>query len=200
MKIALFGATGTIGSRIAKEATSRGHSITAISRKGAVRADAANADEVANAVRGHDAVVNATGPGRDEPTATLGAVARGLIDGLRKAGVKRLLTVGGAGSLEVAPGKRLVDTPQFPAAWKPVALAHAATLDDYRKSELDWTYLSPAAMIAPGERTGKYRTGLDKLLVDTKGESRISAEDFAIAVVDELEKNQNLRRRFTVGK
>lgn len=199
MKIALFGAGGTIGSRIAKEAAKRGHSVTPISRKGQVRADATKPEEVAKAVRGHDAVVNATGPQAGEPVESLAAVARGVIEGAKKGGVKRLLVVGGAGSLEVAPGKRLVDTPQFPAAWKPVALAHAGTLDLYRKSDLDWTYLSPAALIAPGERTGKYRTGSDQLLTDAKGESRISAEDFAVAVVDELEKNRNVRKRFTVA-
>ncbi|HLZ57791.1 MAG TPA: NAD(P)H-binding protein, partial [Ktedonosporobacter sp.] len=109
------------------------------------------------------------------------------------------IVVGGAGSLEVAPGLHLVDTPDFPAAWKPTALAHRDALEVYRKANLDWTYVSPAALIAPGERTGTYRTGTDKLLTDEKGESRISAEDYAIAILDEVEHPHFIRRRFTVA-
>ena len=195
MRIALFGATGTVGSRIAKEAQSRGHSVTPIARSGA---DARDAAAVAKAVAGHDAVVSAVGP-RGSPD-ELSEAARGLIAGSRKAGVPRLLIVGGAGSLEVAPGKRLVDTPQFPAGWKPVALAHASALEVYRKErDLDWTYLSPAALLEPGPRTGRYRTGDDRLITDAKGDSRISTEDFAVALVDELEKPRHSRRRFTVA-
>jgi uncharacterized protein len=144
-------------------------------------------------------VVNATGPRPGDASYDYPKVARSLIEGVGKAGVKRLIVVGGAGSLEVAPGVRLVDTPQFPAGWKGIALSHADSLPIYRKAALDWTYVSPAAFIEPGQRTGKYRTGGDQLLTDAKGESRISAEDFAVAVVDELEQKRHVRKRITVA-
>jgi putative NADH-flavin reductase len=128
------------------------------------------------------------------------AGAKALIEGLRQSGVRRLVVVGGAGSLEVMPGVQLVDTLDFPAAWKPVALAHRDALAVYRLAEdLDWTYVSPAALIEPGRRTGLYRTGTDQLLVDDKGVSRISVEDFAAAMLDEIKKPRFLRRRFTVA-
>ena len=128
------------------------------------------------------------------------AAARGLLAGLRKGGVRRLVVVGGAGSLEVAPGMQLVDTPQFPTAWKAVADAHRAALAIYREEpDLEWTVVAPAAMIAPGVRTGHYRAGGDQLLVDAKGESRISAEDYAVAIADEVETPRHIRRRFTVA-
>jgi len=209
MKIAILGATGTIGSRIAGEALTRGHQVTAVVRDAgklvdrrlsAAIGDATNADSLARAVKGHDAVVSAIGPARGASPSVLGEATRALIDALGRAGVKRVLIVGGAGSLEVKPGLQLVDTPTFPAQWKPGALAHRDVLQMWRKNTaLDWTYLSPAALIAPGPRTGRYRTGGDQLLVDAKGESRISAEDFAAALVDELEKPRNLRRRMTVA-
>ena len=111
----------------------------------------------------------------------------------------RLIVVGGAGSLEVSPGVQLLETPEFPSAWKGVALAHRDALDAYRKSGLNWTYVSPAALIEPGRRTGQYRIGTDQLLKDEKGDSRISMEDYANAVVDEIEKPRFSRQRFTVA-
>jgi putative NADH-flavin reductase len=128
--------------------------------------------------------------------------AHALIQGLSKAGVKRLLIVGGAGSLEVAPGLHLLDTPEFPAVVKPFAAAHRDALEVYRKeapSDLEWTYLSPAGVIAPGERTGQFRLGTDQLLTDEQGRSHISVEDFAIALLNELEQPQAIRRRITVA-
>jgi uncharacterized protein len=201
MKIALFGARGTIGQRIAAEARSRGHEVTALGRE----TNVTDAKAVARAVAGHDAVISAVGPGLGEdaaPPDLLPRAARALLDGLRLAGVKRLLVVGGAGSLEVAPGKQLVDQPEFPASWKPVALAHRDALDVYRGErggEVEWTYVSPAALIQPGARTGRYRTGGDRLLVDASGQSRISAEDYAVALLDELEKPKSVRKRITVA-
>ena len=131
---------------------------------------------------------------------SLVGAARGLIDGLRKAGVRRLVVVGGAGSLEVAPGTRLLDTPGFPPDWKPTALGHAAALDIYRDvQDLDWTCVCPAALIEPGERTGAFRIGGDQLLADEAGHSRISVPDFAIAVADVLERGEAIRRRITVA-
>jgi putative NADH-flavin reductase len=117
------------------------------------------------------------------------------------AGTRRLVVVGGAGSLEVAPGQRLVDTPDFHAAWKPTALAHAKALDEvYRAADdLDWTYVSPAALIEPGERTGSYRTGGDQLLTDEAGNSRITIADYAIAIADVVENGSAVRRRICVA-
>ena len=201
MKIALIGATGNAGSRILAELTSRGHEVTAISRKPAaslpagakpVAVDALDPAALAAALAGHDAVVSSVHFTASDPETLIGAVKR--------AGVKRYLVVGGAGSLEAAPGLRVVDTPDFPAAYKAEALAGAAFLDRLKQeAELDWTFLSPSAFFVPGERTGQFRLGKDQLLVDAKGDSRISFEDYAIALADELENPRHLRQRFTVG-
>jgi putative NADH-flavin reductase len=213
MKIALFGANGTIGQRILREALDRGHEVTAIVRDpsrfdqaseklSAVAGDIADPLSIASAVKGHDVVISAVGPKlpHGDPQILVEA-ARSLLEGVERAGVKRLLVVGGAGSLEAAPGVQVVDTPDFPAAWKPVALAHRDALDVYRnaQTDLDWTYVSPAALIQPGERTGKYRIGGDQLLVDEKGESHISAEDYAVALLDEVENPRHIRLRITVA-
>lgn len=202
MNIALIGATGNVGTRVAAEALARGHRVTGISRHpekltvrpglASARGDAAEPESLAKVLAGHDAVVSST---RFE-----GSDARALIAAVKKAGVKRLLVVGGAGSLEVAPGLALVDSPDFPAAYKPEASAGRAFLEDLRREEeLDWTFLSPSALFGPGERTGKFRLGGDRLLVGADGKSRVSMEDYAIALVDELEAPRHSRRRFTVG-
>jgi putative NADH-flavin reductase len=210
MKIALFGATGTIGQRILKEALDRGHEVTALLRDLSklnvqsdrfhkVVADASDADQVANAVRGHDIVISSIGP-RPGQERTFVETTKSLIEGVKRSGVRRLLAVGGAGSLEVAPGVQLVDTPEFPEQWKEIAWVHRDVLDLYRQeTDLEWTNLSPAAFIQPGERTGKYRIGTDQLVVDEKGESRISAEDYAVALLDEAENPKFIRKRFTVA-
>lgn len=210
LKIALFGATGTIGSRIAAEAARRGHQVTALARNPArvptdvanlkaAQADLLDAASVASAVRGHDVVASAYAPPQDD----LGAITKAtqaLVEGVRAAGLKRLVVVGGAGSLEVAPGKQLVDSDGFPDAYKAIALAHREAFDYYRSvADLDWTFFAPAALIAPGERTGKFRTGANTLLADAEGNSRISAEDFAIALVDELEQGRFIREIATVA-
>jgi len=210
MKIALFGASGTIGSRIAREALQRGHEVTAVSRDPAklalvhpklhkVQGDALDPASVTAAVLGQDAVISAFGPGHHGDPQDVVKAAKALVAGVKLGGVKRLLVVGGAGGLEVKPGLQLVDTREFPAAWKPIALAHRDALAAYRGADLDWTYLAPAALIQPGERTGSYRTGGDALLTDAKGESRISAEDFAAAMLDELEHPRHRRARFTAA-
>ncbi|MFC4075878.1 NAD(P)-dependent oxidoreductase [Salinithrix halophila] len=209
MKIALIGATGTIGQRILLEALSRGHQVTVIARDPARVQEAKNVqvaigdvfkpESIARAAAGHDAVISAYGPKHGEESSLLTAT-ESLIEGVKQSGVRRFLTVGGAGSLEVAPGVHLVDTPEFPDAWKPIALAHRDALELYRQeTELDWTYLSPAALIEPGERTGQFRTGTDQLITDKNGDSRISAEDFAVALLDELENPRFIRQRFTVA-
>ena len=212
MKIALFGASGTIGQRIALEALARGHEVKAIVREPArlhlshqhlnvAAGNILDPASVAEAVAGYDVVVNATGPRRDgseSPQMPVDA-AHSVIEGLTRAGVRRLIVVGGAGSLEVAPGKQLVDTADFPKAWLPGALATRDALAVYRTARLDWTVFSPAGLIQPGERTGTYRTGTDQLVTNDKGESYISAEDYAVALVDEIETPRFVRQRFTAA-
>jgi hypothetical protein len=212
MRIAIFGATGTIGRRISEEALRRGHQVTAITRHpvgshwsdervAQGRADVTDPAAVASAVQGFDAVISSVSPGSGQPR-ILSDAARSLVEGLKRAAVRRLIVVGGAGSLEVAPGVQLVDTPEFPAAWRGVALAHRDALDVLRAAgttDLDWTYFSPAALIQPGTRTGRYRTGGDQLLTDPAGNSFISTEDFAVAVLDELERPAHVGHRLTVA-
>ncbi|MBU9220876.1 NAD(P)-dependent oxidoreductase [Burkholderia multivorans] len=207
LNIALFGATGMIGSRIAAEAARRGHRVTALSRRPGAAGDGITAQaadlfdpaSVAAALPGHDVVASAYGPKQDDAANVVAAV-KALVEGARRAGLKRVVVVGGAGSLQVAPGKQLVDTEGFPAEYKAVALAHRDALD-YLKTvdDLDWTFFAPAALIAPGERTGTFRTGTGKLIVDANGDSRISAEDYAVAFVDALEQRGFVREIATVA-
>jgi putative NADH-flavin reductase len=215
MKIVLFGATGNIGRRIAAEALRRGHEVVGVVRDPTavtppdprvrlVKGDATTAADVAAAVRGADAVVSAISPRpnpRGLPPPSLAANARALISGLRSAGVKRVLYVGGASSLEVAPGKALADQPDFPEIYQAEAKEGREALAVWRSEGegLDWTYLSPAVEIGPGERTGKYRTTDDRVLVDEKGRSFISYDDYAVAVLDELERPRHVGRRFGVA-
>lgn len=202
MKVALIGIRGRVGSRLATELLLRGHSVTGIGRSPVKidprpgvtmkQGDATNSLMLAPLLAGHDAVLSASRFQTSD--------ANALITAVKKASVKRLLVVGGAGSLEVAPGKALVDTPDFPEAYKAEARAGVKFLDTLRnEKELDWTYLSPSAEFSPGERTGKFRIGGDQLLVDSNRKSWISMEDFAIAMVDELEHPKYSRQRFTVG-
>lgn len=210
LKIALFGATGMIGSRVAAEAARRGHTVTALSRNPervptdvanlkAASADVLDAASVAEAVRGSDVVASAYAPPQGD-AGVIVAASKTLVDGTRAAGVKRLVVVGGAGSLEVAPGTQLVDTAGFPDAYKTIALAHRDALAYYRTvSDLDWTFFAPAALIAPGERTGTFRTAANVLVADKDGNSTISAEDYAIAFVDEIEQARFIRQIATVA-
>lgn len=209
LKIALFGATGMIGSRIAARALARGHEVTALVRRArpvegmpALRVVAADLFDTATSaqhVKGVDVIASAYGPASEDAAKVLDAT-RALISVAREAGVKRLVAVGGAGSLEVAPGKQLVDTEGFPDAYKAVALAHREALSIYRTAtDLDWTFFAPAAIIAPGVETGVFRTGADTLIVDANGESKISAEDYAVAFVDEIEAGRFVRRIATTA-
>ncbi len=212
MKILLIGPSGMIGSRIMNEALSRGHEVTALVRETSQTGehkpkldyrtgDIFKPETVAAAAVGHDVVVSAYGPASGDANLVVKA-AHSLVEALTRVEPIRLIDVSGAGSLEVAPGVQLVDTPDFPAAWKSVALAHRDALDVFRKAGFagfDWTAASPSAMIQPGKRTGHYRLGTDQLLVDAKGESNISAEDFAAAIVDEIENPKFKQKRFTVG-
>ena len=206
MKIAIIGATGYVGSTILSESLDRGHEVTAIVRNPdklpthpkltAMRGDASNPVELARLIAANAVVISAFNPGKDET----GTGTRSIIDAAKRSGVKRLLVVGGAGSLEIAPGKRLVDQPDFPAEWKEGALRTSAFLEELRaETMLDWAFVSPAAMLVPGERTGKYRVGGDQLLQDGKGESRISTQDYAVAMLDEIERPQHHRKRFSVA-
>lgn len=206
MKIAIIGATGFIGSGVLTESLSRGHKVTAIARNPQklvtapnlviVEGDATSTDSLAPLLAGNNVVVGAFNWGKDET----GAGARSIVEAVKRSGVKRFLVVGGAGSLEVAPGKRLVDDPHFPSEWKEGALLTSRFLDSLRKeTELDWVFLSPAAIIALGERTGKYRVGGDQLLTGSDGQSRISVADYAVALLDEAENPQHSRTRFSVA-
>jgi uncharacterized protein len=196
MKIVVLGSTGMVGSRIAAELGERGHEVVGASR--ASGTDIMDAAAVEAAVSGADAVVCATSArGVDY---TLADAAGSLVDGLRRAGAKRLVVVGGAGSLEVAPGVRLIDTPEFPEEYKAEAAQGAEALAFFRGvTDLDWTYVSPAAFIHPGERTGSYRLGGDQLLGDDNGNSEISAEDYAIAIADLVEQGGHARERVSAA-
>lgn len=180
MKTVLFGATGMIGRRIEAELKRRGHEVDA------PRRDVLDPASIAAAAQGADALLSAYGPGAEGDVSAVVRAATALVEGAKKAGVRRLIAVGGAGSLK-AGGADLVESPRFPAAWKGIAQAHREALAVFRASGLDWTFYAPPAMIEPGTRTGKYRTGGGSLLADANGESRISAEDYAAAFVDELE-------------
>lgn len=212
MKIALFGATGHVGHAILDEALARGYDVTAIvrdpsrlaahdARLKVVTGDVSKPESWLDAVRGADAVVASLSARRDGTPHGIPAHASTLLDNLPRAGVKRLLWVGGAGSLETAPGVRVIDDPHFPEAWKPEATGQAKALEVFRdsKSELEWTYISPAALLDDGPRTGKYRVGGDQLLVDADGKSQISVPDYAIALLDRIEKNDARRHRITVA-
>jgi uncharacterized protein len=212
MKIALIGASGKIGSRILAEAIARGHAVTGIVRKPETgitlpnltwaKADVLHTDELAELIRGHDAVISAFGIDwlRPETYPLYGKAADSIIRATKKAGVKRLINVGGAGSLEAAPGVQIVDTPEFPAMWKAGADEQRKSLEIFRQEKnLDWTFFSPALVIEPGEKKGGFRIGKDNPVFDEKGNSHISYDDYASALLDELENPQFIKQRFTVG-
>jgi len=211
MNIALIGASGFIGSALLKEALSRGHRVTALvtqpqklapaNNLATAKSDVNATDALASQLEGHDAVLSAfSGHAQSDVEGYYLKGLRSIIGACVRAGIKRLLVVGGAGSLEVASGVQLLDTPGFPAAYKASAEGARKGLGVLREeSALDWTMLSPSAVIAPGERTGRFRLGDDRLLTNEQGESRISVQDYAVAFLDELEKPAHSRRRFTVG-
>ncbi|QMW05085.1 NAD(P)-dependent oxidoreductase [Spirosoma foliorum] len=213
MKLAIIGASGFVGSALLSESLQRGHDVTAIVRhpekitvtdaKLTIKqGDAEDADQVAQLVAGHDAVLSAYNAGWTNPNLydDFLAGSKAIEKGTQQSGVKRLLVVGGAGSLEVVPGVQLVDTPQFPAEWKAGATAARDYLNALRENTtLDWTFLSPAIMLVPGDRTGTFRLGTDQPVFNEKGESTISVTDLAVAVLDEIEKPQFIQKRFTLG-
>jgi putative NADH-flavin reductase len=202
MKIAVVGASGNAGSRIVAELSRRGHHVTAIARNPdkiaaqpqvtAVQGDAHDQAALTELLRGHDVAVSSIHFLASDPAKLIGAA--------KASGVGRYLVVGGAGSLEVAPGVRLVTTPGFPAQYKAEAEKGAAFLDLLTlEKDLNWTFLSPSALFTAGERTGKFRLGTDQLLTGADGKSWISFEDFAVALADEIERPAHIRKRFTVG-
>lgn len=212
MKIAVIGASGQIGAFIRDEALARGHQVTAIVRHPekipvqnprlhVVEADILK-DKVDELVKGHDAVISAYNPGWKNPDMYNEQIEgyKRIISGVKESGIKRLLVVGGAGSLEVAPGMQVLDTTSFSEQVKKGVLATGEVLYMLREEkELEWTFLSPPTSIKPGERTGHYRVGKDQLLKNKEGESRISTPDYAVAMLDELENRQHIRERFTVA-
>jgi uncharacterized protein len=201
MKVAVLGASGRAGSEIVRELAARGHRVVGIARDPAkipaiegvepVAGDASDPAALAPLIRGSDAVISAL---------HFDVTADTLLAALRDAGVGRLLVTGGAASLEVAPGTRLIDTPEFPDEWKPFAVGGIRFLEAIRQeTAIDWTFFSPAALLFEGPRLGRYRIGTDAPVHDEAGESRISYADYAIAMVDELEQHRHGRARFTAG-
>lgn len=211
MRIALIGATGFIGSAILKEVLSRGHEVTALvahpeklaTAPGLTKlgTDVLDQARLTTQLKGHDAVISAfSGHAQGDVYGYYVQGIGSIIGAAKNADVQRLLVVGGAGSLEVAPGVQLLDTPGFPEMYRPSAEGAREALKLLREEPLlNWTLLSPSAVIAPGERTGKFRLGADQLLVNEQGDSRISVEDYAVAMADELERPAHARKRFTVG-
>ena len=213
-KVALIGASGFIGSQLVKELLSRGYQVTAIVRSAdkiknddknlkVVSADVFDTDKLAEVLKNNDAVISAYNPGWTNPNIYDDTIKgyQSIIEAVKKSGIKRLQAVGGAGSLLVAPGKTVVDSGAIPDEILPGVKALALVLKDQflPEKELDWVFFSPAGTIEPGERTGKYRLGLDNLITDDQGNSKISVQDYAKAMVDELENPKHHQQRFTIG-
>lgn len=219
MKVVLLAATGRAGRTILNELFSRGHEVTAIVRSldklpeqlpetvKRVRDDLSDVDRIAEIIAGADSVVSAYGPPSSDPRYTsdesytdqLVGVTERLIAAVRKAGAPRLVMVGGAGSLEFSPGVRVLESGYWPQQYVPIATSHTKAFSALQASDINWTYFSPPMLIQPGERTGKFRLGGDNLITDAEGKSRISFEDYAVALADELEKPAHERSRFTIG-
>jgi putative NADH-flavin reductase len=212
MKLVLFGATGHIGQAILEEALARGHDVTAVVREaGRLKQEHDALHVVVGTVeqpaiwlayaKYADAVIASLSARRSQNFVEIPHAVQTLLDTLNGTQVKRLLWVGGAGSLETPSGARVIDDPHFPAAWKPEAESQARALEVFRasKADVDWTYISPAALIEDGERTGTYRVGGEQLLLDDKGVSRITVPDYAAALLDQLDRKDALRKRITVA-
>lgn len=212
MKVVLLGATGFVGSALLEEALDRGHAVTAIVRQGekleerdgltAKGGDVYDTASLATLIQGNDAIISAFNAGWQNPNLYDDQVrgTASIIAAIKKAGIARVLWVGGAGGLEVAPGVRVVDNPDMPSWVRPGALAMIDALDQLREEpELQWSYLSPSADLKPGQRTGSFRLGTDQLLVDATGQSTISVQDYAVAMIDELERPTHVRQRFTTA-
>ena len=219
MNIVLYSATGRAGSTILNELISRGHHVTAVARNldklpeqlppTVKRAwdDLSSVDRIAEIISGADAVVSAYGPPSSDPRYTsdatytdqLVSVTERLIAAVRKTGVSRLIVVGGCGSLQFSPGVTVLDSGYWPKQYVPIATSHTKAFAALKASDINWTYFSPPMLIQPGERTSTFRLGGDDLIKDEQGNSRVSFEDYAVALVDELEKPAHERSRFTIG-
>ncbi|EPF2927968.1 NAD(P)-dependent oxidoreductase [Vibrio navarrensis] len=210
MKVAVLGASGWIGSQIVEEAVTRGHQVIALVRNPSTierqdvevrQLDVLAEQDFAQALQGVDTVIASIGGRAAGNHDMVERSAAKLLEQLPNAGVKRLLWVGGAGSLEVAPGVQLVTVPDFPAEYKDEALAQSQALQVFRNSDspLNWTFVSPAAEIFPGEKVGQFRVGGDQLLTDAQGHSKISVADFASAMLDELETAKHAKQRISVA-
>lgn len=219
MNVVLLAATGRAGHTILNELIRRGHQVTAVARNleklpkqpsesvKCVQDDLSNADQIAEIIAGADAVVSAFGPSSSDPRYTsdesytdqLVSVTERVIAAVRKVHVPRLIVVGGCGSLEFSPGVTVLDSGYWPQQYVPIAKSHVKAFAALRASGINWTYFSCPMSITPGERTGKFRLGGDQLVKDTEGKSRVSFEDYAVALVDELEKPAHERARFTIG-
>lgn len=212
MKLALIGASGFVGAAVLQEALNRGHQVSAIvqhpeklprhANLTALKVNAYDAAAVAQTVAGHDAVISAFNPGwgKADIRALFIQGSQAIVAGVKQAGVKRLLVVGGAGSLYVAPGLQLIDTPDFPTEYRDGAEGARQALQLLREEHtLDWTFLSPPALLQPGERTGQFRLGGEQLLMNGEAPASISVADLAVALLDETEQPQHRQQRFTVG-
>jgi uncharacterized protein len=206
MNVVLYGATGNSGRSILQELVNRGHRVTAVARDRsklpatvtAVQDDLSSVDKIASIIAGADVVVSAYAPPPGDTDALLGVTER-EIQAVKKAGNARLIVVGGAGLLEVAPGVTVITSGDLPEQYLPIAKSHQKALEILKKSDVNWTYFSPAAFFVQGERTGKFRLGTTGLIADAKGDSRISFEDYAIALVNEIEKPAHERGQMSIG-
>lgn len=208
MNIVLYGASGNAGSSILTELVNRGHSVTAVSRHPEkiavgprikpVQDDLSDVSKIAAIVKGADAVVSAYAPPLDDTDQIIDATGL-LVQAIAQNGGPRLIVVGGAGGLFVAPGVTLHDSGYLPKEYLPISASHIAVYKNLQDSKIDWTYFAPAGFFVPGERTGKFRLDTNNLVADAQGNSKISFEDYAIALVDELEKPQHQRERFSIG-
>lgn len=210
-KIAIIGASGYVGTALLNEAVKRGHQVSAFVRHPekiaananvtAVKADVLDTDGLAVLLKGHDLVISAYNPGWQEADIRNIHIkgSKSITEAAKKAGIKRLIAVGGAGSLEIN-GAQLVDSPEFPAEYKEGALGARQALNDLKaENELDWSFVSPAILLVPGEATGTFRLGKDSPVFDDKGESKITVGDLAAAILDEAEQGKHIRQRFTAA-
>lgn len=215
MKVVVLAATGQAGRTVLSELILKGHEVTAVARSPeklpssitTVKDDLSDESRIAEIIKGADAVVSAYGPAKDDSrfftdesyTDELARVTQRVINAVRSAGVRRLVMVGGAGSLWFSPGVSVLNSGHWPENLKPIAISHTRAFAALRASDINWTYFSPPMLIAPGVRTGKFRLGGDDLIVDKNGSAWVSFEDYAIALVNELEKPAHERARFTIG-
>ena len=210
-KIAIIGASGYVGTALLNEAVKRGHQVSALVRHPekitananvtAVKADVLDTDGLAALLKGHDLVISAYNPGWQEADIRNIHIkaSKSITEAVKKAGIKRLIAVGGAGSLEIN-GQQLVDSPEFPAEYKEGALGARQALNDLKaETTLDWTFVSPAILLVPGEASGTFRLGKDSPVFDDKGESKITVGDLAVAIIDEAEQGKHIRQRFNAA-